>query len=143
MLNSTNKFRDTGLLLLRIGVGVIFMTIHGYPKISGGPERWAGLGSSMSNLGINFFPEFWGFMSAFTEFIVPIFLILGFLYRPATLLLAINMVVALSTHFIKLDPWGRIAYPLVLLILFISLFLIGPGRYSIDEYLSRRKLKNK
>ncbi len=141
MLNSSNQFRDAGLLFLRIGVGLNFMTIHGLPKITGGPALWAKLGSSMSGLGINFLPEFWGFMAAFTEFFVPILIIIGFLFRPATLLLAINMAVALSTHFIKMDPWGRIAYPLELLILFIALFLIGPGRYSVDEFLSRRKHK--
>ncbi|MEO8666015.1 MAG: DoxX family protein [Ignavibacteria bacterium] len=143
MLNSFNRFSDTGMLLLRTGVGLIFMTIHGYAKISGGPERWVGLGSSMSALGINFLPGFWGFMSAFTEFVVPLFIIFGFLFRPAALLLTINMAVALSTHFIKLDPWGKIAYPLELVILFFALFLIGPGRYSIDEFLSRRKIRNK
>lgn len=141
MDNSSDKVRDFGILLLRIGVGLIFIFVHGIGKITAGPEMWTQLGGSMSNFGINFLPTFWGFMAAFTEFFVPMFLIIGFLYRPATLLLTINMIVASSVHFVKLDPWGRIAYPLMLLILFISMFLIGPGRYSIDAYLKGRKLK--
>lgn len=141
MDNSTNTFRDLGILLLRIGVGLIFIFVHGIGKISGGPAMWEQLGGAMSNFGITFAPVFWGFMSAFTEFFVPMFLIIGLFYRPAALLLAFNMIVASSVHFIKLDPWSKIAYPLLLVILFISLFMIGPGRYSVDAYLKRRKLK--
>ena len=136
-----NKFSDLGILTMRIGVGLIFIFVHGLGKISGGPELWEKLGGSMSNFGITFAPTFWGFMSAFTEFFVPMFIIIGFLYRPATLLLTINMIVAVTSHFMRLDPWSKIAYPLLLVILFFSMFLIGPGRYSIDDYLKRRKLK--
>jgi putative oxidoreductase len=142
MNNSLSKFADFGMLFLRTGVGLIFIFIHGLGKITGGPESWERLGGSMSNFGITFLPQFWGFMAAFTEFFVPMFLILGLFYRPATFLLTFNMIVAATVHFVRLDPWGKIAYPLMLVILFISMFIIGPGRYSLDEYLKRRKLKN-
>ncbi len=141
MSNSLNSYRDFGILLLRIGIGLIFIFVHGIGKITGGPELWVKLGGAMSNFGINFLPTFWGFMAAFTEFFVPMFLIIGFLYRPATLLLAFNMIVASQLHFSRLDPWAKIEYPLMLTILFVAMFLIGPGRYSIDAYLKRRKLK--
>ena len=130
------------MLLLRIGVGLIFIFIHGLGKITAGPQLWTKLGSSMSNFGINFLPEFWGFLSAFTEFFVPMFIIIGFLFKPAALLLAFNMIVATSVHLKNLDPWGKIAYPMLLVILFTSMFLTGPGRYSIDHYLKSRKAKN-
>lgn len=142
MKDSNSKLRDFGILFLRIGVGLIFIFVHGLGKITRGPELWVKLGGAMSNFGINFLPGFWGFMSAFTEFFVPMFIIIGFLYRPATLLLAFNMIVAVTSHFIKLDPWSRIAYPLMLTALFISMFFIGPGRYSLDEYFKRRRVKN-
>ena len=35
--------KDTGLLILRIGIGVMFM-LHGLPKITGGTEQWAQMG---------------------------------------------------------------------------------------------------
>lgn len=142
MNNSLSKYSDSGVLLLRLSVGLIFIFIHGLGKITGGPALWKRLGGSMSNFGINFIPEFWGFMAAFTEFFVPMFLIIGLFYKPALFLLIFNMIVATTTHFIRLDPWGKIAYPMLLVFLFISMFLIGPGRYSIDEYLKRRKSKN-
>lgn len=133
---------DLGMLLLRSGAGLIFIFIHGLSKITAGPELWNRLGKSMSNFGINFFPEFWGFMSAFTEFFIPMLIVAGFLFRPASLLLTFNMLVATSVHLKNLDPWGKIAYPMLMIILFLSMFISGPGKYSIDEYLKRRKMKN-
>lgn len=142
MNNSLSKFSDFGILLLRIGAGLIFIFIHGLGKITGGPPLWERLGGTMKNFGINFFPVFWGFMAAFTEFFVPMLLILGFLYRPSTALLAFVMIAAATNHLVNQDPWGKIAYPLMMVIVFISMFLIGPGKYSVDEYLKRRKQKN-
>ena len=40
------KTHDLGLLLLRVGIGIMF-TIHGYPKLIGGPEMWAKVGGTM------------------------------------------------------------------------------------------------
>lgn len=142
MYNSFYRSSDFGMLLLRLGVGFIFIFIHGLGKITAGPGMWKRLGGSMSTFGINFLPEFWGFMAAFTEFFVPMFLILGVLFKPAALLLALNMIVATSVHLKNLDPWGKIAYPMMLVILFISLFLIGPGKFSIDALLKNRKKTN-
>lgn len=70
--NSLGKYRDTGLLILRVGLGVM-MIMHGLPKLQGGPELWAGVGKSMGNIGIHFMPTFWGFMAAATETVVVYF----------------------------------------------------------------------
>ncbi|MEO6696261.1 MAG: DoxX family protein [Ignavibacteria bacterium] len=138
-MTSFDKFRNIGLLILRIGIGLSFVFLHGWPKISGGPELWEAIGSSMANLGINFFPVFWGFMAGFSEFFGALLLILGFFFRPATFLLAFTMFVAMMTHLTKLDPWSKVSYPMDLLILFTALFFIGPGIYSLDEYFKNKK----
>jgi len=75
--NSLSSLADIGMLTLRLGSGLIFIFIHGLGKITGGPEHWAKIGGSMSNIGINFLPEFWGFMAAFSEFFVPMFIIIS------------------------------------------------------------------
>ena len=77
---------QAGLLLLRVGIGVSIF-FHGLPKITGGPETWTAIGGTMSNLGINFAPTFWGFMAAFAETIGGILFALGLFFRPAALLL--------------------------------------------------------
>lgn len=38
LLASLGKYRNTGLLIIRIGLGVMMM-LHGYPKLLGGPEN--------------------------------------------------------------------------------------------------------
>ena len=38
VLRFLDKYRDIGLLFLRIGIGVMFI-MHGLPKLIGGPEN--------------------------------------------------------------------------------------------------------
>ena len=97
-LHRLNRFQAEGLLVMRIGIGVMFM-LYGFPKLTGGVAFWTQLGGTMSLLGINAFPAFWGFMSAMTEFFGGVLLILGFLLRPACAFLIINLLVALVMHF--------------------------------------------
>lgn len=133
MLKFLGKYRDAGLLFLRLGLGTAFI-IHGLPKLTGGPKLWAGLGSSMNHLGIDFFPTFWGFMAAATEGIGGILLILGFCHRPVCLLLAFTMVVATLTKASgKRADFGNYAHPFEMAVVFLSLAVIGPGRLSIDK----------
>jgi putative oxidoreductase len=134
-----DKHKDLGLLIIRLGLGIAFIAIHGYGKLTGGPELWGKLGGAMKNLGITFYPEFWGFMSMFAEFFVPFFLIAGFLYRPAVFLMAFTMFVAMLNHLSRLDPWGRIAPAMELMIVFIGLFFLGAGKYSVDRMIWKKK----
>lgn len=137
-INFRDRYSDLGLLIIRLGLGISFIFIHGLPKIKGGPELWLRLGKSMSNLGINFLPEFWGFMSAFSEFVIPVFIITGLFFRPALLLIAFTMFVAMLLHLTNMDPWLKVAYPMELLFVFAGLFLIGPGRFSLDHKFRKK-----
>ncbi len=76
------KGSDAGLLILRVGIGVMFM-IHGWPKLSGGPEVWVKLGGAIGVFGITFAPTFWGLMAAVSEFAGGLMPALGLRNRPA------------------------------------------------------------
>lgn len=132
ILTWLTKYRDLGLLLLRIGIGAMFVAVHGWPKIAGGAEKWKQLGGAMKNLGINFAPEMWGFLAAAAEFGGGILLILGFLFRPACGALAFTMAVAAFMQY-KIGALFGAAHPIELGIVFLALILIGPGRFSIDR----------
>ncbi|HEY9886342.1 MAG TPA: DoxX family protein [Vampirovibrionales bacterium] len=136
-LNNLNNYSNIGLFILRIGIGVMFI-LHGYPKIMGGPEKWEALGGVMSMIGINYAPTFWGFMAAFAEFAGGILLVLGFLFRPACLLLLGTMAMATTMHVLKGDGFNDFSHALEAGILFFSLIFIGPGTISLDGKLMKK-----
>lgn len=133
ILRTRYSYRNTGLLLLRLGIGIMFI-LHGLPKLTGGPEMWAQLGSKMELLGIGFAPVFWGFMAAFAETVGGALLALGLLFRPVCVLLVITMFVATLSHAAAGEGFGAYSHALEAAILFFALFFIGPGRYSLDKY---------
>lgn len=131
-----NRYRthDAGLLLLRIGIGVMF-TIHGYPKLTGGVEAWTQTGGSMQLLGIKFAPAFWGFMAAAAEAIGGQLLAIGLFFRITCLLLLVTMLMATFVHLHSGDGFDQYSHALESAILFLSLAFIGPGKYSLDQML--------
>lgn len=132
MLASLGKHRDLGLLILRLGLGAMFVW-HGAPKLMGGPGSWGKIGMATSSVGITVLPVFWGFMAAAAEFLGGICLILGFLFRPACLFLAVTMAVAASMHLGKGEGLRGASHAIEDGIVFLSLIIIGPGKYSIDR----------
>ena len=133
VFESLGKYRNTGLLLIRVGLGIMMM-MHGFPKLSGGPDTWAKVGGSMGLIGIDFYPMLWGFMAAATEAIGGLFLLIGLFFRPVNILLLFTMIIAAVVHLS--DPKQGImdaSHAIELGIVFLSLVFIGPGRYSIDK----------
>ncbi|OKL39915.1 DoxX family protein [Pontibacter flavimaris] len=131
ILRAGYKSKNFGLLLLRVGIGVMFI-LHGWPKLAGGAERWEAVGQHMELLGIGFAPVFWGFMAGFAEVAGGALLVLGLLFRPAVMLLLVTMLVATLKHVAGGDSFGGYSHSLEAAILFASLLFIGPGKYSID-----------
>ena len=128
---------NVGLLVLRIGIGIIFI-IHGLPKLMGGVETWTQLGGTMSMVGISFAPVLWGFMAAATEVFGGLFIILGLLHRPSAVLLVFTMIIALLMHVMLGDPFTIYSNALKALVVFIALVITGPGKYSLDYLYFRR-----
>ncbi|MFD0766526.1 DoxX family protein [Mucilaginibacter lutimaris] len=131
-LSSLGKYKDLGLLIIRIGLGAMFI-FHGYPKLMGGPNGWAGLGESTKYVGIHFAPVFWGFLAALTETLGGFLILIGLSFRPVCLLLVINLFVAAAMHLGKGDGLQGAAHAIEDAIMFAGLFFIGPGRYSVDK----------
>ncbi|RYG12775.1 MAG: DoxX family protein [Chitinophagaceae bacterium] len=132
ILDNLGKYRNTGLLLVRVGLGIMFI-IHGFPKLAGGIDGWTKLGGSMKVIGIDFLPVFWGFMAAATETFGGFLLIVGLFFRPALILLIITMIIAALTHFAKGDGLQGAGHAIELGIVFFGLIFIGPGKYSVDK----------
>jgi putative oxidoreductase len=133
VLTWLTQYRDFGLLLLRLGLGAMFVFVHGWPKLLAGPHLWKEIGGAMKFLGIHFAPEMWGLLAALAEFGGGILLILGFLFRPACAALAFTMVVAATMLYHAKGGLAGASQPIELGIVFLALLLIGPGRFSLDK----------
>lgn len=139
MAADAERVKDVGLLLMRVGLGAMFVLVHGAPKLFGGPETWSKVGMAMGSLGISAFPVFWGFLAACAEFFGGLCLILGLFTRVAALFLAGNLAVATIMHLTGGDGIARASHAIEDGIVFLSLIFIGAGAYSLDRRLSAKR----
>ncbi len=134
--NYSEGQKNFGLLLLRIGIGGLFI-LYGYPKLIGGPEMWEKLGGAMKNIGVDFVPVAWGFLAAVTESFGGLLLILGIMFRPACFFMLFVMFVAATTHFEESNTLLKnilaASSAITCAILFLSLLFIGPGNYRLQK----------
>ena len=134
---STNLTQDGGILLLRVSSGILLLVNHGWDKIIAGPDKWSGIGKTgHMSFGINSFHTFFGFMAAFSESICAILVIIGLLTRPAAALITITMLVGANFHISS----GRGNPEMALLygIIFLSIGLLNPSKYSLDHFIFNR-----
>lgn len=130
---------DLGKLILRITLAILIL-LHGIAKLQNGIDFITGL---VSNAGL---PAAFGYLVYVGEVLAPILLLVGLFTRPAALIIAINMLVAIwlvhMNEITMLGETGGWALELQGMFLFsaIAISLMGPGRYSLDAKL-RRKAK--
>lgn len=117
-----------GVLILRVGTSLLMLR-YGFSKLDrylGGNHGFAdpfGLGEELTLL-----------LTIFAELICSILLIAGFLTRAILIPLIITMLVALLIIHSD-DPFDKKEHPIVFLIPYLTLWLTGPGLYSIDNKL--------
>lgn len=128
---------DIGLLLIRLGFGLGFLYYHGWSKLVGGPERWTGVGDVLEHFGIGVGHTLFGFMAAFAESVGGLLIAIGFLTRPAAILVAGTMFVAWYGH--VASGRGNPAHAFKNLWVALGLAFIGPGRYSVDAWIARNR----
>ena len=129
---SLDAWSDTGLLVIRAGVGSLFMIVHGFPKLAGGPDKWESIGRAVSYLGIDFAHTAWGFAAAVAETFGGLLLILGWAHRPAALALFVTMVVASIWEYYPFGGWGAADHPAAMAVVCLGLLFTGPGKHSLD-----------
>jgi putative oxidoreductase len=119
------------LFVLRVWIGLEMCLLHGADKLMHFSQYAAhfvdpfGIGATASLS-----------MSLFAEFFASLLLVLGLFTRFGALVLVINMTVAFITgHGGKLtgEHSGELAF--VYLLVYVVIFLAGPGRFSADKLL--------
>ncbi len=123
------KYRESGLLLMRVGLGVMFIILTG-PVLLAGAARWASFGSAIRHLGLASHLQLWGFLGALAGCVGGVLMIFGLLFRPGVLLvLAITILHALNAG----GPFRAKLAPIELTLVLIGLLFVGPGKYSADK----------
>lgn len=125
------------LLAVRVFFGVLFF-IHGLDKMM-----------NFSTLSQTF-PSILGFgsymtlmVAIFCEFCCSMFLIAGLMHRLILIPMILSMGMAFFVVHDAMMPEGELS--LIYLVVFIVLFITGPGRYSVDYLLDNKfkKYRNK
>lgn len=132
-----NRYRHVGLLILRIGIGATFI-VHGVTKFLGGTEALAMVGSVMSSFGIDSGHAFWGGVAATLETVGGLSLLLGLFTRVGAIAAALVLLGAFVSHAAAGDPLSVWLHPLKTFAATVAIFFTGPGRYSVDAYMTDR-----
>lgn len=121
---------DLGILIVRLTVGILLL-LHGIAKITHGVSGIAGMLSAQG------LPGFLAYGVYVGEVVAPLMIIVGWNTRLASLIVLINMLVALFTahagDIFSMSPHGGWAVELIGFYIFTSLalFFTGDGKYSI------------
>ena len=128
-----DQLTDIALLLLRFTVGSMMLYSHGWRKLmkffSDDPIGFAdpiGLGMLTSLVLVVFAEVFCSFL-----------LIIGLGTRLATTPLMITMLVAIFIIHWD-DPFSKKEFAILYLVPYIVIFLMGPGRYSLDALITKK-----
>ncbi len=126
-LRFLDKLQPLAFLVLRLVLGVI-MIGHGYSKVFGGLHKHAEL---VASLGM---PAWLGYVSALTEFLGGILLVIGLFTRCAAIAVCIDLVVAIAKVHLHNGLLGQGGYqfPLALAAIAFALIFTGAGPVSLD-----------
>jgi putative oxidoreductase len=147
--------KDLALLLLRLaGLGLAFG--HGWGKISALTSGEAdGFIASVGRLGFPM-PGFFAWAAGLAEFVGGLFVAFGLFTRVSATFAAITMFVAgflrhrFHLHLLvalglfnaseeTIESWRSPERALVYLVIFLALILVGPGRFSFDHLVRKKR----
>ena len=118
---------NIALLILRVVFAGSMLYGHGLGKFN---KLIQGDFSFANPLGIGEAPTL--FLAVFSEFLAPIFIIVGYKTKFFSFFPAATMfIAAFVVHWG--DPFGRVEKALLFLTVFVILMMTGPGKYSIDR----------
>lgn len=122
---------DLSLLIIRLGSGGMMLT-HGLPKIN----RFFGDGPVKFSDPFGLGPEISLALAIFAEVVCATLVMVGFKVRLTTIpLMATMLTAAFYAHWD--DPFVKKELPLLYFLVFLSILILGPGKYSIDSFKKR------
>lgn len=123
-------YTNLASLILRLSFGGMMLT-HGWGKLN---RLLSGDFSFANPIGIGETPTL--IIAVLSEFVFPIFLIIGFKTRLSTILPGLTMLVAAMIVHAD-DPWRKQEFPLLYFFGYLAIYLLGSGKYSLDWRLKK------
>ena len=125
------KYREGGLLLIRVSLGLLFI-LYAAPALIGGPKAWAHFGAGADHFGLHSHIQIWGFLGSLLGCLGGVLIIFGLFFRIGVLLV---LVLALAHAIAVYDGSGfRVALPSIEMCLVLAgMLFVGPGKYSVDK----------
>ncbi|MEW7849458.1 DoxX family protein [Massilia aurea] len=126
----TTNTNDAGKLVLRVALASMLL-FHGVAKLSGGIGF---VGHMLAAAGL---PAVFGYGVYIGEVVAPLFILFGLFSRPAALVVAVNMIVAVllahTSQFFTINETGGWALELQGMFFFaaVAVALMGAGRHSV------------
>lgn len=131
-----DKLRPYALTSLRVFAGLSMAIAHGYPKVFEG--KLAGLTTRVAGWGWPA-PALFAWSAGLGELLGGLALAFGILVRPlAPFAMGTMLVAAFVAH--ASDPWSKKELPLLYFFVFLFFFVQGPGPFSLDAWLRRRRV---
>lgn len=127
--------RDGALLLVRVLLGLMFIFVHGGPKIIGGSAAWLKVGSMIGVLGITSYPTALGFIAGFCELAGGILIALGLFTRLGAAMILPTLVIGSLTMYVTTKGLFAAAPAFEDSLFMLLLIFIGGGKYSLDHLL--------
>jgi putative oxidoreductase len=131
-LQFLSKYRETGLLLIRASIGLIFIILIA-PLFWSGSGSWEHFGSAMKHLDFHAHYKVWGFVGAVLGCAGGVLMILGLFFRIGVLCVLIITLVHLVALWDSSGGFQTRLPALEMSILLVSILFIGPGKYSVDK----------
>ena len=130
-IGTTDNKTSIALLLLRLVAGLTMAFSHGLGKmenyskaIDSFPDPF-GIGSQLSVI-----------LAIFAELFCGIFIAVGF----ATRFTVIPLIITMATAFFIIhggDAFGDKEMSFIYLAMYLVIFIVGPGKYSVDKLISK------
>lgn len=123
------------LLVLRVGIALLMLG-HGIPKLHmliSGDIQFPGVMGLSPTLSL--------VLAVFAEIVCSILLLIGLLTRYAVIPLIVTMFTAVFVIHGN-DPFAKQELGILYLLVYLVLFMLGSGKFSLDAILKRNKTGN-
>jgi putative oxidoreductase len=127
-------YSSVGILILRICAGLSLFLKHGLEKLTGYSTMVSHFPDPI-HIGAHASLAF----ALLSDGICSILVVLGLATRPATAIITVNLLTAFFlVHHAAFFSNAHLEIVWVYIAVFAALFFTGPGRFSIDAYLTRK-----